>query len=68
MQTIPVSIVESGKMLYLIARGRSQIMKEYGRVMHKMTEQEWFESGPINPEILSVWLEILNKSEGESNG
>jgi hypothetical protein len=33
-----------------------------------MKEQDWFESGPITREILSVWLEILNRSEGESNG
>jgi hypothetical protein len=36
--------------------------------MDTMTEQDWFESGPITREILSVWLEILNRSEGESNG
>ena len=32
--------------------------------METMTEQEWLESGPITREILSVWLEILNKREG----
>jgi hypothetical protein len=33
--------------------------------MDAMTEQDWFESGPITREILGVWLEILNKSERE---
>jgi hypothetical protein len=26
---------------------------------------EWLESGPVTREILGVWLEILNRSEGD---
>jgi hypothetical protein len=33
--------------------------------METIKEQEWLESGPITREILSVWLEILNRSEGK---
>jgi hypothetical protein len=33
--------------------------------METMTQEDWFESGPITREILGVWLEILNKSERE---
>ena len=28
--------------------------------------QEWFDSGPITPEMLKLWLQLINK--GESNG
>ena len=35
--------------------------------MDTMTEEDWFKSGPITREILGVWLEILNRSEGDGN-
>jgi hypothetical protein len=28
-----------------------------------MTEDEWFESGPIKREILELWLSLINKED-----
>jgi hypothetical protein len=32
-----------------------------------MTEEEWFESGPIKKEILELWLSLINKGENNAN-
>lgn len=26
-----------------------------------MTEEEWFDSGPINKEMLELWLSLINE-------
>jgi hypothetical protein len=28
-----------------------------------MTEDEWFESGPIKREMLELWLSLINKED-----
>jgi len=28
-----------------------------------MTEDEWFESGPIKKEMLELWLSLINKED-----
>jgi hypothetical protein len=33
------------------------------RVVSEKEIQEWFESGPIKEETLSVWLDIINRSK-----
>jgi hypothetical protein len=32
-----------------------------------MTEEEWFESGPIKKEILELWLSLINKGENNAD-
>jgi hypothetical protein len=29
----------------------------------QMTEEEWFESGPIKKEMLELWLSLTNKGD-----